>query len=120
MGDDHEPHIPIGVVNKAKKKKRFLQNQISGHYIFSHSDGNRYNSKALRDVTTLAHLAQNIEPGLSLYTVSPYCVKWKDVAVHVCEKNVPRSQIMYALNASLVGLCEADLSKVLQSQFLTS
>ncbi|CAH1782633.1 unnamed protein product [Owenia fusiformis] len=46
----------------------------------------------------------------SLTGVSPYEVPWSSVAVHVCNNQVPRSQILYSLNASVVGLCKLNTS----------
>ncbi|XP_053377121.1 polynucleotide 5'-hydroxyl-kinase NOL9-like [Mercenaria mercenaria] len=64
-----------------------------------------------RNLTVLSHLAHDLEPGLTLTSMTPYTVNWKDVAIHVCHVEVNRSQIMYALNANLVALCEGDITE---------
>ena len=47
-----------------------------------------------------------------LCALTPYTVPWGSVGVHVCNADVPVSQIMYALNGSVVGLCKADSEQV--------
>ena len=49
-----------------------------------------------------------------LKALTPYSVPWNSVAVHICNTEVPVSQLMYALNASVVGLCRADTRQVSQ------
>ena len=56
------------------------------------------------------HLLKDTKHGLN--NVVPYAVPWKQVAVHVMHATVPASQIMYALNASVVALCTVDESQV--------
>ena len=65
-----------------------------------------------RNLTILSHLGDNLEPGLTLTSVTSFTVSWKDVAIHMRHVEVPRSQVMYALNANIVGLCEGDITKV--------
>jgi len=67
-----------------------------------------------RNLSILSHLGNDLEPGLTLPLVTPYEVRWRDMCIHVCHMEVPLSQIMYTLNASLVGLCTADISKVIE------
>ena len=62
----------------------------------------------------------------SLRSVVPYCVRWSDVALHVCHEMVPNSQILYAFNGNVMALCIADnkqvileSSSLLQSDFIT-
>ncbi|KAL3852579.1 hypothetical protein ACJMK2_016199 [Sinanodonta woodiana] len=64
-----------------------------------------------RDLTLLSYLCQNIEPGVTLYSMVPTVLPWCSIAVHVGHTCVPDSQVMYAINASVVALCSADLSK---------
>ncbi|XP_052779860.1 polynucleotide 5'-hydroxyl-kinase NOL9-like [Mya arenaria] len=64
-----------------------------------------------RNLSILSHLGNDLEPGLTLTSVTPFEIAWRNVCVHVCSMEVQRSQIMYALNASLVGLCKADISQ---------
>jgi polynucleotide 5'-hydroxyl-kinase GRC3/NOL9 len=49
---------------------------------------------------------------MTLTSVTPYTVPWKDVAIHVCHKTVEKTQILYSINGSLVALCQADLTHV--------
>lgn len=70
-------------------------------------------SSDYRNLSILSHLGGDLEPGLTLTSVTPYTVNWKDVAIHMCHVEVPRTQVMYALNANLVALCEGDITKVL-------
>ncbi|XP_019647321.1 PREDICTED: polynucleotide 5'-hydroxyl-kinase NOL9-like [Branchiostoma belcheri] len=44
---------------------------------------------------------------LPLNALTPRVVPWSSVAVHVCNADVPPSQVMYVLNASVVALCQA-------------
>ena len=64
-----------------------------------------------RNLSLLSHLYGNLGPHMTLTSAGPYTVPWKDVAIHICYMHVPRKQIMYALNASVVALCHADFKK---------
>lgn len=64
-----------------------------------------------RTVNLLSHLGNHLEKGLTLVAKEPFYVPWREVAVHVSFARVPRSQVMYALNASVVGLCAADITQ---------
>ncbi|KAH3881717.1 polynucleotide 5'-hydroxyl-kinase NOL9-like [Dreissena polymorpha] len=64
-----------------------------------------------RNLSILSHLGKDIDCGMTLNSFYPYEVSWNDMCVHVCNLDVPRSQIMYALNASLIALCEADATE---------
>lgn len=66
-----------------------------------------------RNLSLLSHLYSNLGPHMTLTSADPYTVPWKDVAIHICYMHVPREQIMYALNASVVALCHADLKQVM-------
>jgi polynucleotide 5'-hydroxyl-kinase GRC3/NOL9 len=78
----------------------------------------RSNATSRRDLALLAYLGQitagqptagivAASAATTLRAVTPYRVRWTDVAVHVCHEAVPNSQILYALNGSLVALCIA-------------
>ncbi|XP_033647445.1 polynucleotide 5'-hydroxyl-kinase NOL9-like [Asterias rubens] len=47
-----------------------------------------------------------------LSALIPLVLPWRCVAVHVTNGHVPLKQIMYALNGSVVGLCQADPSEM--------
>lgn len=64
-----------------------------------------------RNLSILGYLSQCIEPGMTLTSVPPYVVSWNTIGVHVIHEVVQRSQVMYALNGSIVALCNADLSQ---------
>lgn len=64
-----------------------------------------------RNLSLLSHLYGNLGPHMTLTSADPYTVPWKDVSIHICYMHVPRKQIMYALNASVVALCHADLKR---------
>ncbi|ESO95110.1 hypothetical protein LOTGIDRAFT_117300 [Lottia gigantea] len=66
----------------------------------------------MRELSLLAYLNQNLKIGWKLFHVEPYAIDFNQVAVHDCQSCGSYSQILYALNASVVGLCEADLTKV--------
>ncbi|CAE1264540.1 GRC3 [Acanthosepion pharaonis] len=65
----------------------------------------------LRSLTILSYLGKNWSPGVSLNHNVPYKIKWSSLAIHVCQEIVPPSQILYAINASVVALCIADLTQ---------
>eukprot|EP01102_Stenamoeba_stenopodia_P007260 TRINITY_DN2023_c0_g1_i1.p1 TRINITY_DN2023_c0_g1~~TRINITY_DN2023_c0_g1_i1.p1 ORF type:complete len:765 (-),score=210.83 TRINITY_DN2023_c0_g1_i1:22-2316(-) len=64
-------------------------------------------SKSERDVQLLSYFNMG---SLSLTETVPYLVNWKSMALKVMFHEVPPSQIMYSLNASLVSLCVEDYS----------
>ena len=65
-----------------------------------------------RNLSLLTHLYSNIDPHMTLTSQTPYVLQWKSIAIHVCYMSVPWEQIMYAINASVVALCHADLEQV--------
>ena len=80
------------------------------------SNQRRYTPADHRYLALLAYLSQMLTSDLpadaGLHGVKPYKVPWNSVAVHVCHTAVPNSQIMYALNGSVVALCSAPEDKV--------
>ncbi|XP_063440239.1 polynucleotide 5'-hydroxyl-kinase NOL9-like [Mytilus trossulus] len=77
-----------------------IESQISRYKPFDHRDLNLY-----------SYLCNNLEPGLSLTSTTPYTVPWKSVAIHVAHTEVDNSEILYAINGCLVALCNADLTE---------
>ncbi|VDI80780.1 polynucleotide 5'-hydroxyl-kinase GRC3/NOL9 [Mytilus galloprovincialis] len=77
-----------------------FESQISRYKPFDHRDLNLY-----------SYLCNNLEPGLSLTSTTPYTVPWKSVAIHVAHTEVDNSEILYAINGCLVALCNADLTE---------
>ncbi|KAL5013572.1 hypothetical protein ScPMuIL_007842 [Solemya velum] len=67
-----------------------------------------------RNLSTLGYLTQKLTPGMTLLSQAPYTVSWDCVAVNVCHSHIPDSQILLALNASVVALCRANMSKIMQ------
>ncbi|XP_076340828.1 polynucleotide 5'-hydroxyl-kinase NOL9 [Tachypleus tridentatus] len=73
----------------------------------------------LRSMAVMAYLGklQNSVPYiLPLNSFTPFRVSWATVAVHVCEDIVPVNHILYALNGSLVALCQVDSSQMKQPE----
>ncbi|NWI19819.1 NOL9 kinase, partial [Crypturellus soui] len=69
----------------------------------------RVHSSVLRDMAILGYLGQLQPPGLGsalpLHSLVPYQVPFNAVAVGVIHTDVAPTNIMYAVNASWVGLC---------------
>ncbi len=82
----------------------------------------KYKAAHRRELSLLGYLSQLMPPKLKFHNpeatfdpipaLEPYQVPWGSVAVHICNTNVAPSQLMYALNASVVGLCKADRRQV--------
>jgi len=72
----------------------------------------RYRPSEHRDLTLYSYFSSDLEYRMTLTSVTPYTVPWKDVAIHVCHKTVEKTQILYSINGSLVALCQADLKHV--------
>ncbi|GAB1598949.1 polynucleotide 5'-hydroxyl-kinase NOL9-like isoform X2 [Argonauta hians] len=64
----------------------------------------------VRTLVTLAYLGHNWSPNMGLNCCTPYRIKWNLLAIHVCHEVVPFSQIMYAINATVIALCVANLN----------
>uniref|UniRef100_UPI00398E933A polynucleotide 5'-hydroxyl-kinase NOL9 n=1 Tax=Pristiophorus japonicus TaxID=55135 RepID=UPI00398E933A len=69
----------------------------------------KYRSNVLRDLALLGYFS-HLQPSdtgrpLSLHSMLPYQVPFGAVALHVLHCDVTPSHILYAANASLVGLC---------------
>ena len=71
----------------------------------------RYRPVDLRHMALLSHLHKILPPDsadLRLLATPPLILDWSSVAIHSMHETVPWTQIMYALNGSLVALCRAD------------
>jgi len=80
------------------------------------SSGSHGQAAGQRGLTVLGHLAGVFDQSgvaKSFRSVSPYCIAWSDVALHVCHETVPKSQILYAFNGNIVALCIADSRQVI-------
>ncbi|XP_035677701.1 polynucleotide 5'-hydroxyl-kinase NOL9-like [Branchiostoma floridae] len=69
-----------------------------------------FTASEFRSMALMATL-RSLQPDrgvLPLNALTPRVVPWSAVAVHACNADVPPTQIMYVLNASLVALCQAD------------
>ncbi|XP_033123660.1 polynucleotide 5'-hydroxyl-kinase NOL9-like [Anneissia japonica] len=81
------------------------------------STNQKYKASSMRTLALLSTLFDlqpkplPVDP-LALSGIVPVVVPWKDVAVCIPHYYVPRSQILYALNASIVGLCTLDSQQV--------
>ncbi|XP_064633023.1 polynucleotide 5'-hydroxyl-kinase NOL9-like [Lineus longissimus] len=84
------------------------------------TDGHeKYKAADHRDLAILAYFSHVLPPSVSLmniHSIQPYVLKWSSVAVHVANAVVPQAQIMYALNATIVALCHADTSLMIQGK----
>ncbi|XP_058876620.1 polynucleotide 5'-hydroxyl-kinase NOL9-like isoform X1 [Acipenser ruthenus] len=71
----------------------------------------RYRSNVLRDLALLGYFSElqsaepELGPALPLHSFTPYQVPMRSVALRVVHCDVAPSHVMYAVNASLVGLC---------------
>ncbi|XP_012940738.1 polynucleotide 5'-hydroxyl-kinase NOL9 [Aplysia californica] len=66
----------------------------------------------LRNLSLLSSLSLGLERSVQLNSVPPYCVPYAQLAVHVCHHSVPSSELLMALDASVVALCVADISQL--------
>ncbi|KAK3101463.1 hypothetical protein FSP39_003786, partial [Pinctada imbricata] len=64
-----------------------------------------------RNLTILSYFSRDFHSGRTLTSAIPYVVNWSEVAIYVHNQSVPQSQILYAINMSVVALCVADLKK---------
>ena len=79
--------------------------------MFSPSGHEKYRPKDLRNLMLLTYFGQlqsEQGPTKNLAELQPHSVPWSAVGVHICSGVVDNSQVMYALNASVVALCIAD------------
>lgn len=68
----------------------------------------RYSPADHRMMSLLSYLSRyqpSTGPCIPLHAFAPQIVNWADLALHVTHAAVPNSQILYSLNASVVGLC---------------
>lgn len=71
----------------------------------------KYRPKDLRNLMLLAYFGQLQPvqgPTKNLAELQPHTMLWSAVGIHICTGSVVNSQVMYALNASVVALCIAD------------
>ncbi|XP_013416970.1 polynucleotide 5'-hydroxyl-kinase NOL9 [Lingula anatina] len=90
----------------------------------------RYSAPDTRAMATIAYLSRLHVPSsehfVPINAHQPFMVSWRSVAVHVSGSMVPPSQVMHALNGSLVALCMVDQTLMLPPsdpelpRFLTS
>ena len=72
----------------------------------------QYTASSRRDLALLGYLGHVTDQTTSLRGVTPWQVKWSTMAVHVIHDVVPRSQVLYVLNGSVVALCRASRDQV--------
>ena len=67
----------------------------------------------LRNLSLLASLSLGLDAGLTLTSVPPYAVPFRELAMHVCHhRSLSGVNILAAMDASVVALCTADISEV--------
>ena len=80
----------------------------------------KYHPADHRDLSLLGYLGRYQAPEggplVPLHGLTPQAVPWGRVAVHVNHAAVPNSQVLYALNASIVGLCRVPEDMVRRNQ----
>ena len=75
----------------------------------------KYKPPDHRSLALLAYLSGSLSgmPGSrSLNAVTPVEVPWSSVAIHVCDPSIPDYQLLYALNAAIVALCQVPSEEV--------
>ncbi|CAG5125420.1 unnamed protein product [Candidula unifasciata] len=65
----------------------------------------------LRNLTLLAALSMNLERGMTLNSLPPYAVPYRQFGVSICHHKLTGEEVLTAIDASVVALCVADLSK---------
>ncbi|NWY61874.1 NOL9 kinase, partial [Chionis minor] len=128
-------HLTPGLYTKGKKQAKCKQMGMSGAENWKPSEGGgdasapeykllyvhpefpragvageaRVHSSVLRDMSILGYLGQlqspDIRAVLPLHSLVPYQVPFNAVALRVIHTDVAPTNIMYAVNASWVGLC---------------
>lgn len=66
----------------------------------------------LRDLAMISYMSSVLSRDSSLTLETPYGVPWASIAISICRKGVPKQEWIAAINATMVGLAEADLSQV--------
>ncbi|XP_013359709.1 PREDICTED: polynucleotide 5'-hydroxyl-kinase NOL9 [Chinchilla lanigera] len=84
--------------------------RVNSEFSFRKTPRNRdSHNKIFRDLTVLAYLAQLMSPVpkplSSLHSLTPYQVPFNAVALRVTHSDVAPTHILYAVNASWLGLC---------------
>ncbi|GFR74464.1 polynucleotide 5'-hydroxyl-kinase NOL9-like, partial [Elysia marginata] len=65
----------------------------------------------LRNLSLLASLSLDLEAGLTLTSMPPYAVPFRQLAMHVCHhRSLSGADILAAVDATVVALCVADIS----------
>ncbi|NXH16365.1 NOL9 kinase, partial [Bucco capensis] len=128
-------HLTSGLYTKGKQQAKCKQMVTGGAELWNSSEGEgdalapdyrllyihpefpragaagevRTHSSILRDMSILGYLGQLQSPDigvvLPLHTLVPYQVPFSAVALRVIHTDVAPTNIMYAVNASWVGLC---------------
>lgn len=62
------------------------------------------------DLRTLAILSY-LSAGSNITHNIPYKIRWDSLAIYICHEFVPPNQVLYAINASVVALCNADMTQ---------
>ncbi|BFZ08622.1 hypothetical protein BsWGS_11661 [Bradybaena similaris] len=65
----------------------------------------------LRNLTLLSALSVNLERGMGLTSLPPYAVPYRQFGVSICHHKLTGKEVLTAIDASVVALCVADLSK---------
>ncbi|XP_023555146.1 polynucleotide 5'-hydroxyl-kinase NOL9 [Octodon degus] len=84
--------------------------RVNSEFSFRKTPRNRdSHNKIFRDLTVLAYLAQLMppvpKPLCALHSLTPYQVPFNAVALRVTHSDVAPTHILYAVNASWLGLC---------------
>ncbi|XP_050397235.1 polynucleotide 5'-hydroxyl-kinase NOL9 isoform X2 [Patella vulgata] len=69
-----------------------------------------FKAEQYRELAILAYLNSTLDNGTKLLHMEPYKINFKDVVIHDCQHPGDNSQILYAFNASVVGLCEINMT----------
>ncbi|KAK6178459.1 hypothetical protein SNE40_013247 [Patella caerulea] len=70
----------------------------------------RFKADQYRELAMLAYFNSTLDNGTKLLNMEPYKIHFKDVVIHDCQHPGDNSQILYAFNASVVGLCEINMT----------
>ncbi|XP_062603476.1 polynucleotide 5'-hydroxyl-kinase NOL9-like [Saccostrea cucullata] len=70
---------------------------------------NHWKPFELRDLAVISYMSSTLSKDSSLSLETPYGVPWEDVAINICMRGIPREEWMSAINATIVGLAQADL-----------
>ena len=101
------PPLIVNTMGWNKGAKIFVS-KVPSNEFSPYRSSDRYKAIDHRNLSLLAYLSGQINIPRSLSSLKPYKIPWNSVAVHVFHASVPNSQIMNALNGSIVGLCTLD------------